>query len=84
MISKNLLNILTASNFYTFTLEGLKDIIKSWQEMCAEVSMKNYDYLNYRDCQFDDDLEVWKYIVFFGIAFMRLFTQCGFFSMQLY
>ncbi|KAF2364961.1 Dynein heavy chain domain-1 [Trinorchestia longiramus] len=39
-------------------MKGLKDIIKSWQEMCAEVSQKTYDYLNYRDPQFDQDLEV--------------------------
>ena len=40
---------------------GLKDIIKSWQEMCKEVSQKSYDYLNYRDCQFDEDLEVRRF-----------------------
>ena len=39
-------------------VSGLKDIIKTWQEMVAEVSSKEYDYLDYRDEQFDDDLEV--------------------------
>lgn len=37
---------------------GLRDILKSWQEMCAEISCKSYDYLDYRDRHFDDDLEV--------------------------
>ncbi|XP_063608047.1 dynein axonemal heavy chain 5-like, partial [Penaeus indicus] len=40
------------------TERGLRDILKSWQEMCAEISCKSYDYLDYRDRHFDDDLEV--------------------------
>lgn len=37
---------------------GLRDILKSWQEMCNEISQKSYDYLDYRDHHFDTDLEV--------------------------
>lgn len=37
---------------------GLRDILKSWQEMCNEISQKHYDYLDYRDHRFDSDLEV--------------------------
>ncbi|ROT80144.1 hypothetical protein C7M84_001143 [Penaeus vannamei] len=37
---------------------GLRDILKSWQEMCSEISRKPYDYLDYRDHRFDNDLEV--------------------------
>ncbi|KAK3864739.1 hypothetical protein Pcinc_029599 [Petrolisthes cinctipes] len=39
-------------------IEGLRDILKSWQEMCNEISQKPYDYLDYRDHRFDSDLEV--------------------------
>lgn len=42
----------------TALLSGLRDILKSWQEMCSEISHKTYDYLDYRDHRFDDDLEV--------------------------
>ncbi|XP_064087416.1 LOW QUALITY PROTEIN: dynein axonemal heavy chain 5-like [Macrobrachium nipponense] len=37
---------------------GLRDILKSWHEMCVEISHKTYDYLDYRDPHFDNDLQV--------------------------
>lgn len=42
----------------SFPPPGLRDILKSWQEMCNEISQKSYDYLDYRDHRFDSDLEV--------------------------
>ena len=38
--------------------KGLKDILKTWTEMCTEISMKGYDYLDYREERFEKDLEV--------------------------
>lgn len=37
---------------------GLLDILKTWQEMCNEISEKSYDYLDFRDHHFEDDLDV--------------------------
>ncbi|XP_068204591.1 dynein axonemal heavy chain 5-like [Palaemon carinicauda] len=46
------------SGFFEGRADCVRDILKSWKEMCTEVSHKSYDYLDYRSPRFDNDLDI--------------------------